>query len=60
MLMRRWCVCMDMTRRVSRESPRDRFQAVDNPAGAVKFLWTVRMTKEWLEATDEGAVKAAG
>lgn len=51
---------MDMTRRVSRESPGDRFQAVDNPAGAVKFLWTVRMTKEWLEATDEGAVKAAG
>ena len=43
-------LCGEMKRRMSAEMPRDRFQETEFLDGNA-FVWTFRMTAEWLEAT---------
>ncbi|KAL8836360.1 MAG: hypothetical protein Q9170_002933 [Blastenia crenularia] len=42
----------EMVRRIGKEVPRERFQVVEEGKGGVQYLWTMRMTDGWLEATD--------
>ncbi|KAL8871278.1 MAG: hypothetical protein Q9174_002856 [Haloplaca sp. 1 TL-2023] len=48
------CVCGEMNRRMSAEMPRDRFQETEVVNGN-EIVWTVRMTAQWLRATEASA-----